>query len=332
MNLSFRSCGGLWDSVFLFVLLCIFGSGHPRLGAQENQSEESLPRRITCQHLPNAIQLTPGLISGGLPAGDEAFAELATLGIRTIISVDAAPPDSQAARRHGLRYVHLPHGYDGVSAEQGQALAKALLELEGPVYIHCHHGLHRSPAAASVAGVTAGWIQVDKATKILEFAGTATKYKGLYASARKARQVPAEQLHRLDVRFQEKVSVSLMAEAMVRIDEHLQLLKAVDGEASHKLKDSQAEDPAHAALLLMEEFRELLRTDETLLRSVDFQDRMRRSWQDSQRLEGLLRVRSGKDPSWKPAFSKLLQRISDDCSSCHALYRDVPVTDDGSDF
>lgn len=332
VQLSFRSPGGLWDSVCLFVLLCILGSGHPRLEAQETESEDSLPRRLSCQHLPNAIQVTPALISGGLPAGDEAFAELAMLGIRTIISVDAAPPDSQAARRHGLRYVHLPHGYDGVSAEQGQALAKALLELEGRVYIHCHHGLHRSPAAASVAGVTAGWIPADKAIKILEFAGTAAKYKGLYASARRARQVPAEQLHRLNVSFQEKVSVSLMAEAMVRIDEHLQPLKAVAGEASHMSKDSQDEDPAHAALLLMEEFRELLRTDETLLRSVDFQDRMRKSWQDSQQLESLLRARSGKDTSWKPAFSKLLHRISDDCSSCHALYRDVPAAGDGRGF
>ena len=74
--------------------------------------------------------------------------------MQTVISVDGAKPDLEAARKHGLRYVHLPHGYDGVPAPRGDELAIALRTLEGPIYVHCHHGKHRSPAAAGVAWVT----------------------------------------------------------------------------------------------------------------------------------------------------------------------------------
>src|SRR5262245_55603645 len=73
------------------------------------------PTRLNSAYLPNAFRIHAKVMSGGLPAGEAAFAELAELGVKTIISVDGAKPDVMAAERHGLRYVHLPHGYDGIS-------------------------------------------------------------------------------------------------------------------------------------------------------------------------------------------------------------------------
>ncbi|MEZ6069075.1 MAG: hypothetical protein R3C10_02145 [Pirellulales bacterium] len=140
------------------------------------------PRRKRA-HLPNAVQLHPRVISGGLPEGDAAFAELEQLGVKTIISVDGAKPDVQAAARHGLRYVHLPHGYDGIPEERGRELAKAVRELDGPIYIHCHHGKHRSPAAATVACVSTGLLPANEAVAVLKLAGTSPNYRGLYESA-----------------------------------------------------------------------------------------------------------------------------------------------------
>lgn len=53
-----------------------------------------------------------------------AFAELRELGVRTIIHVDGDTPDASAAERHGLRYVHLPHGYEGVPKARVAELAR----------------------------------------------------------------------------------------------------------------------------------------------------------------------------------------------------------------
>src|SRR5262245_15845815 len=93
-------------------------------------------QRIEVQHLPNAYRLHDRVISGGLPEGEAAFKELQALGIRTVISVDGAKPDVELARKFGMRYVHLPHGYDGIPKERAKELAKAVRDLDGPIYIH----------------------------------------------------------------------------------------------------------------------------------------------------------------------------------------------------
>src|SRR3712207_7739670 len=67
-----------------------------------------------------------------------------TLFRSTVISVDGARPDVELARKYGLRYVHLPIGYDDVTENEGRAIAKAITELPGPFYIHCHHGDRKS--------------------------------------------------------------------------------------------------------------------------------------------------------------------------------------------
>ena len=80
------------------------------------------PQRIASTHLPNAYRLHAKVISGGQPEGDAAFKELRDLGVRTIISVDGATPDVATANKYGLRYVHLPHGYDDISTTRAKEL------------------------------------------------------------------------------------------------------------------------------------------------------------------------------------------------------------------
>src|SRR4051812_27897995 len=69
-------------------------------------------------HLANAHVVTAKVISGAQPEGDESFKALEDLGVRTIVSVDGAAPDVGTARRYGLRYVHLPITYSGVTPEE----------------------------------------------------------------------------------------------------------------------------------------------------------------------------------------------------------------------
>lgn len=285
------------------------------------------PNRIVTEHLPNAVRVSEKVISGGLPADDAAFAELASLGVKTVISVDGAKPDVEAAGRHGLRYVHLPHGYDGIPEPRAQELAKAVRDLEGPIYIHCHHGKHRSPAAAAVACVSAGLVSPDRAIAILKLAGTSEKYRGLYQSAESARRLEPELLDALDVEFRAMVELPPLADAMVAIEhthDHLHEFAAADWA---QLREHPDLDAAHEALLLREHFTELLRADYV----QDEPDAFRQYLIDSEaaalELEnGLNAWKKAADRSPPPAlFATALERITTNCSACHAEFRDVPL-------
>lgn len=199
------------------------------VGGQRSDDAKPAPHRIVAKHLPNPIRVCAKVVSGGLPEGDAAFQELKALGIKTVVSVDGMTPDVKTARKYGMRYVHLPHGYDGVPADRAIELAKAVRDLEGPIYIHCHHGKHRSPAAASVACVGAGLIPPSQSMAVLKLAGTSPAYRGLFESARTAKPIDPQALDRLNADFPESTKIPPLAAAMVAIDqtnEHLKLIAA----------------------------------------------------------------------------------------------------------
>lgn len=118
--------------------------------------------------------------------------------------------------KFGLRYVHLPHGYDGVPADRTKELAKAVRELEGPIFIHCHHGKHRSPAAAAVACVSAGLIPPEAAYRPLRGGRRETVIEGFISPAEAARPIDPAVLDRLAVEFKQVADVPAMAEQWSR--------------------------------------------------------------------------------------------------------------------
>jgi protein tyrosine phosphatase (PTP) superfamily phosphohydrolase (DUF442 family) len=275
------------------------------------------------EHLPNAWRITDKVMSGGLPEDDAAFHELAELGVKTVISVDGMKPDAETARKHGLRYVHLPHGYDGVPEERAQELAKAVRDLPGPIYIHCHHGKHRSPSAAAVACVGAGLLDRSLAETVLRSAGTSENYQGLYASARAAEQFDAALLDALQTDFPEASAVPPLAEAMVALEhthDHLKLIAAADWKSPPDHPDLE---PAHEALLLREHFAELLRMDEVTQQPEAFRQSLRESETAAQALENALRA----SPVSAEAAQSSLDRVGQRCAACHQEYRDQPLSE-----
>jgi hypothetical protein len=126
----------------MFLAGCGFRQSSP--SHQKTQTEFAMPtaqstaptkiEKIEAKHLSNPVRVHEKVISGGLPEGDEAFAELKDLGIKTVISVDGAKPDVATSKKYGMRYVHLPHGYDGVPEQRGKELAKPVRDLPGPIY------------------------------------------------------------------------------------------------------------------------------------------------------------------------------------------------------
>ncbi len=281
------------------------------------------PRRIDTQHLPNAIQVTSTLISGGLPEGEEAFAELKKLGIKTIISVDGAKPDVASARKYGMKYVHLPHGYDGISEERGHALAKALLELEKPIYLHCHHGKHRSPAASAVACIANGCMTNEQGKALLQLAGTNANYWGLWRSVSAASSLPQAELKKLEVAFPETAEIPRMAKAMVDLDVAFEAVKKLKT-AGWKADGVQNQKARSQLLLLREHFTELLRLEETSRHPPDFAKHFAISERASEKMLQLFSAAplDSDDADTTRLMDSELSTVSVSCTNCHRSYRD----------
>ena len=297
---------------FLLVAFAFAAQADPP-ASPGNQSVSAM-KKLDAPLLPNAYQVTGKVISGGLPEGDAAFSQLARLGVKTVISVDGMTPDVETARRHGLRYVHLPHGYDGISPERGKELARAVRDLPGPVYVHCHHGKHRAPAAVAVACVEAGFLPPEAGESVLKTAGTSPDYRGLYESVRQARPLSASELDGLQVEFRETSPVPPLTEAMVELEHAFDRVKQQAAGGWKKQDDSRA-----AALLLLEQYREMRRLDVVKRRTSDFQQRVA---DGETAAEELQRSVSGETPD-RSAAEAALKKLSSGCTSCHRQHRDA---------
>ena len=285
--------------------------------------------KVASQHLPSPVRLHEKVISGGLPETDAAFQELADLGVKTIISVDGMMPDVATAAKHGLQYVHLPHGYDGIPKHRIKELAKAVRDLPGVIYIHCHHGKHRSPAAASVACVGAGLIPAGLAVPILQLAGTNPMYRGLYEAAQHATAFDEALLNELQVEFKEVQEIPPIAEVMVHLSHASGDLKLI-ADAGWKSPANHPDlAPAHEALLMRELFTEILRTDEVANQPEDFRKLLQDSEAAARQLETELRTWTFGDKAADRTvrLSELTDRISANCKACHQKYRDVPLSE-----
>jgi hypothetical protein len=268
------------------------------------------------------------VITGGLPEGDEAFQELKDLGIKTIISVDGATPDVAMSKKYDMRYVHLPHSYDGVPAARGTELAKAVSELPGPIYIHCHQGKHRSPAAGVVACIGAGLLPKSAALMVLTTAGTSPNYRGLYESAETASPIDPQVLADLNVEFKERLPVTKLALAMTETEHFFLHLKKLSENKWQVLADHPAVTPAHEALLLREAYTEILRTPDAQQRPDEYREMMKAAEVTAEELEQVLL--GGNEGSLDEVkATKLFATVTEQCSSCHKKYRDVPLSEKG---
>lgn len=120
------------------------------------------------------------LVGSGPEADAGAFAALQSMGVTVVLSVDGRAPDVAAARRHGMRTIHLPLGYDGVPHERLRSLARVADEVKGTIYVHCHRGIHRGPAAAAILWMLRTDGAPGNARELLVRAGTSEAYGGLW--------------------------------------------------------------------------------------------------------------------------------------------------------
>lgn len=278
------------------------------------------PRQV--EGIENLFQATDRVFSGSQPEGDEAFAALQKLGVKTIISVDGTKPEVERAAKFGLRYIHLPHGYDGISSNTVTKLVKAAQTAEGPLYVHCHHGKHRGPAAVGViCQATAGWT-TNQAVTWLKQAGTAADYAGLFAVNAGFRMPSAAALAQVPANFPSRAEVSGLVEGMVEIDHRWENLKAIQ-KAGWRVPTNQPDlVPATEVLLLQEAYRELLRGNEAKAKGDDFLSRLRRAETETAELHALLKDQTRPpDDAFRKRAEELAKLAGQRCSACHKQHR-----------
>jgi cytochrome c556/protein tyrosine phosphatase (PTP) superfamily phosphohydrolase (DUF442 family) len=279
-------------------------------------AEEASPAPLTVPGLHNAFRVTGRIFSGSQPDGDAAFAELARLGVKVIVSVDGAKPDLEAARKFGLRYIHLPVGYDGVPAGRVPELVRAATAHPGSIYVHCHHGRHRGPAAVAVmCEATEGWSPA-RAEQWLRQAGTAEDYPGLYRAVREFRPVTSERLAEVGA-LPEVAKTPALVDAMVAVDERFDALKAAQKAGWKTPPDQPDLTLAHEATLLWEQLRELARSEDTAKRTDDYRARLADGVKAADALRAHLRSPAPDHAALEAAFKQTAQS----CAACHKAFR-----------
>jgi len=168
--------------------------------------------------LHNLHKLNDDFWSASEPVGEAAYAELAAIGIKTVISVDGVAPNKELADRHGIQIVHLPIGYDGIDEQRSIELAHAMATMPRPIFVNCHHGKHRGPAALCVGAIGSGDISTEQALEFMKLAKTSPKYTGLWRAAETATPRSESELHNESIELPEKAVIEDFVEAMAEVD------------------------------------------------------------------------------------------------------------------
>ncbi|MEM9066225.1 MAG: hypothetical protein AAGB51_12125 [Planctomycetota bacterium] len=263
------------------------------------------------------VEVVPGVYSGGSPYADpRAIGELRRLGIKTVISVDATQPDVAVVQSIGARSVHVPTRYSGFDPIQKLTLAKAVRDLERPIYIHCHRGLHRGPAAAACALIATGEMDPSRGEPFLTDAGTSLDYPGLWESVRNAKRLSDATLDGFSVAFDAANQPRGMVEAMSIIEASWHAMGAIR-EAGWQAPEHQPDlVPAAEAGLIHNTLRGVTGLDSPYSGDEEFATLLATSIAQSSDLENA--IIAGELERMESAYRSL----ETTCYECHVAYRD----------
>jgi hypothetical protein len=284
------------------------------------------PHALKLKGIDNLFRLSNHIYSGAAPENAEAFGQLQKLGIITILSVDGSKPDIDLAHRYGLRYVHIPHGYEGIDAETQIQLIKAAQSLPGPLFVHCHHGQHRGPAAAAVICMgTEGWTPTE-GESWLKTAGTSPDYQGLYETVRRFQPPSVTQINSAKFTFSETANVSDLVDAMVHIDAQWDNLRAIRKEGYLSPRVHSDLRPLAEVVLMKEHFREAQRLEDAKRRGKNFLEGLKSTEAELEECQRLLKeLDQNPTANLRESLDRSFNRVGASCTACHKNFRDGPV-------
>ena len=275
-------------------------------------------RPVDYPGLHNVVAYAAGVYSGSVPEGADGFESLRRLGVRTVISVDGAEPDLAPAKERGLRYVHLPITYGGIPEARKLEIARAVRDLPKPVFVHCHHGKHRSAGAAGAALVSLGELTPAQAVDRMKVSGTAPDYKGLYACAAGATKVLPAVLDAVSNDFPEVLRPQGTVKTMVETDVAVENLKAAQRAGWRPPADHPDLSPAAEAGRLADLLRHLKDDRHTAAQPPAYLAAMLESSRLAAKLEQGLIAPAAPREELDLRFKAVLKS----CKDCHQGYRD----------
>lgn len=289
---------------------------------------------LESERIENLFRFSERLYSGGVPVGEEAFAALNAMGIKTVISVDGATPDVAAAEDAGMNYIHLPITYRTIPEATAHNLAKAIRDATAPIYIHCHHGKHRGPTAGALAMVLLGHWTPEAAILAMKTARTSEHYSGLYQCVQEAEVIDSSVLDSMPFDFPSVAPVEPMVAMMVRIQRHYDNLKLAKAAGWKQPPDHPDIKPSHEALLMKEALFELERNkgeddyDNVFWAMMKANERAAKSLEEALREREIHSVLSA-DPEGEQelilTITKRMDTVSQTCTACHQAYRHLPL-------
>ncbi|MEO0481761.1 MAG: hypothetical protein AAF196_20030 [Planctomycetota bacterium] len=292
--------------------------------AYELAGSDRLPERraIELEGLHNVFQLSDSILSGAEPEGREAFEQLAEMGVRTILSVDGKEPEVQTAAEFGIRYVHMPIRYRGLTDEERLAIAKTFRELEAPFYVHCFHGRHRGPAAAAVGRVVRdGATREQAVAEMRQYCGTSEKYEGLYAAIAFGELPGVDETSAYDYDFAPRRRFDGLRPAMVDLARSSDVVKALARREWKPAEDHPDANARNEAAKMADLFAGLLEMQEVKDRPEDFRGWMSESQRLAAELNDALRRFEDGEAAASDEAKSLAGELRAVCTDCHVEYR-----------
>ena len=136
-----------WPVMAIFLLLPILG-----VAAVKDKKDKAEKSRSAVT-IENFGKVNDHIYRGGQPEGDQ-YQQLAALGIKTIVDLrgDSERSARTSAERAGLRYINLPmepkHYPEADAAQRFLDIVND--EANGPYYVHCAGGKHRTGVMIAV--------------------------------------------------------------------------------------------------------------------------------------------------------------------------------------
>jgi len=301
-------------TVLICAVVALGAFGGLALGAE-------VPSSLKVEGLRNAFRVTDRLFCGGHPEGEGGFAELARLGVKTVVSVDGNKPDLITAHKYGLRYIHLPFGYGEIPRQRIIELVSLAKAEVGPIYVHCHNGRYRAPAAVAVMRESMGGWSVEEAEAWLKRAGKGNVYEGLGLSVKEFKQPTVGELVAVG-ELPEVGKTTAEVDAMVAIDSGLEILLADQKVAGQRVSGPRAE-AVEATRLILEQFRELRESGATAHRPPKYQELGVAAEKVAEALRSQL-METKLEPR---LLAVTLNQLGESCSACHQTFRNQAKVD-----
>lgn len=272
--------------------------------------------------LHNVIKLSDRIVSGSEPHGAEALEKIAEMGVKTILSVDGKVPDVETAEALGMRYVHIPIQYKGITDEESSQIVKTFRELEGPFYVHCFHGKHRGPAAAALGRIAVDGVEREQAiAEMRQWCGTAEKYEGLYRTIAEVHVPTLADTEGLDFDFPAAHPFGGFRQVMVQLPRAFDNLKAFSRNDWKVDPDHPDVDPYNEAAKLLDLFVYGNELHEVAAEPEDFRGWMDDSVREARALKGALEAHRAGSAIDFDAVNQAYNGVANACNACHKVYR-----------